>query len=155
MAVIKLKLDKKFSLIKQAQINIILGSLVVSTPDSHPGGQGSIPCMEIQNFVIFAPFSNFKGLQPFSANFSELKLFAMLIYKVQRVARAKSYSPAPTCSMCHFSMENCNFQVQKCQFFALFALLIITKTFTNQLCQLRRLVRTPRAQEIQKTKFIF
>ena len=29
----------------------------------------------------------------------------MLIYKLQRVARHKSHSPALTCSMCHFGMK--------------------------------------------------
>ena len=132
-----------------------IGGLGVRTLDSHPGGPGSNLCMDFQFFSFLPLFSNFKGLQPFSANFSKQKHFAMLFYKVQRVARAKSHSRAPMGSMCHFSMENCNIQVQKCQFFAFFILLTVIKTFTNQLCQLRRLVRTPRAQEIQKTKFIF
>ena len=29
----------------------------------------------------------------------------MLIYKLQRVARHKSHSPALTCTMCHFGMK--------------------------------------------------
>ena len=38
-------------------------------------------------FHFFAILPNFKGLFPVSANFRQQKLFSMLIYKLQRVAR--------------------------------------------------------------------
>ncbi len=43
----------------------------------------------------------------------------MLIYKLQRVARRKSHSPALTCSMCQFGMENCIKMNVFCHFYNL------------------------------------
>ena len=131
------------------------GSSLVRVLACHPGDPGSIPGVRGEFLVTFLKIPNFQGLprpnrncpQQFCIEISPFEPFRAFLFN--KLGRRVPPSPL------NLSMENCNFQVQKCQFFALFALLIITKTFTNQLCQLSRLVRTPRAQEIQKTKFIF
>ena len=82
------------------------GGILARTPNSESTEPGSNSLWDILDF--FAVFPNFKGKFPVCANFREHGTLSMLIYMLQRVARAKSHSRAPTCSLCHFSMENCN-----------------------------------------------
>ena len=70
-------------------------------------GRVQIPIKDILDF--FAVFPNFKGKFPVCANFREHGTLSMLIYMLQRVARAKSHSRAITCSVCQFSKEKCNY----------------------------------------------
>ena len=79
----------------------------------------------------------------------------MLIYKVQRVVRAKSHSHALACSMCQFGMENCNLCVQKWPRFAIFIFLFIIKSPKMQLYWLRGLVRPLKSQKIENLGLIF
>ena len=72
----------------------------------------------------------------------------MLIYKLQRVARHKSHSPALTCSMCQFGMKNCIFRYKIGRFGPLLYSYSIKKATINQLLYLSTVVRTPKIQII-------
>ena len=61
------------------------------------------------NFLLNLPlFPNFKGNFPAWAKLGDRWTLPIIIYMLQRATRAKSHPRAPTCSLCHFSMENCN-----------------------------------------------
>ena len=77
------------------------------TPVSETVGPGSNPLDVL--LVFFCSFPNFKGKFPLLANFCEHGTLSMLIYMLQRVAKAKSHSRAITYSVCQFSKEKCNY----------------------------------------------
>ena len=83
------------------------GGILARTLNSESTRPGSNPLEDILDF--FAVFPNFKGKFPVCANFREHGTLSMLIYMLQRVARAKSHSRAILCSVYQFSKEKCNY----------------------------------------------